>query len=431
MNKNKLLTISVAFAFSFLASQEIADKQFIDGVAAVVEDNVILKSDLVQLVNMTALQSKINPQTHPREFESLQENVITQMVDQKIILEMAALDSIEVEEKEINTALDQQISNIIAQAGGEAKAEEMLGQTLKSFRREFWYDMRDRLVSEKYQQQLLNNISVTRNGVFDFYTLFKDSLPTVPTMVKMRHLLIKPSPNKTSKDAAYNTLDSLRSIILTGGNFEDFAKQYSMDPGSKTKGGHLGFVNRGSFVKPFEAVAFSQDINEISHPVETDFGYHLIETLEKKGDKIKVRHILIQPQLTPDDEKLAYRFALSLKDSSKTFDDYKYFVKKYSADERTSEIGGDLGWIDPLNYPIPEIGQAVKYINIEECSPPINSSMGFHLLWVEKIKPGGIPTLETHWSEIEGMALNYKKMQWYDNWITDARKNFYISINEK
>ncbi|MBL7012789.1 MAG: peptidylprolyl isomerase [Candidatus Marinimicrobia bacterium] len=431
MNKNKLLTISVAFAFSFLASQEIADKQFIDGVAAVVEDNIILKSDLVQLVNMTALQSKINPQTHPREFESLQENVIAQMVDQKIILEMAALDSIEAEEKEINTALDQQISNIIAQAGGEAKAEEMLGQTLKSFRREFWYDMRDRLVSEKYQQQLLNNISVTRNGVFDFYTLFKDSLPTVPTTVKMRHLLIKPSPNKASKDAAYDTLDSLRSIILTGGNFEDLARQYSMDPGSKIKGGHLGFVNRGSFVKPFEAVAFSQDINEISFPVETDFGYHLIETLEKKGDKIKVRHILIQPQLTPDDEKLAYGFALSLKDSSKTFDEYKSFVKKYSADERTSEVGGDLGWIDPLNYPIPEIGQAVKYINIEECSPPINSSMGFHLLWVEKIKPGGKPTLETHWSEIEGMALNYKKMQWYDNWITDARKNFYISINEK
>ncbi len=430
MNRKKLLLI-VAFCGAQLFSQELTEKQFIDGVAAVVEDNVILKSDLVQLVNMTALQSRINPQTHPREFEELQKNVINQMVDQKIILEMAALDSIEAEEKEVNTALDQQISNILAQAGGEEKAEEMLGQSIKSFRREFWYDMRDRIVSEKYQQQLLNNISVTRNGVFDFYSVFKDSLPTVPTTVKIRHLLVKPAPNTTSKEKAYNTLDSLRLRVLAGESFEELANRYSMDPGSKIKGGHLGFVNRGSFVKPFEEVAFSQDVGVISHPVETEFGYHLIETLEKKGDKINVKHILIQPQLTSDDEELAYGFALSLKDSSTTLDEYKSFVKKYSADGRTSEIGGDLGWIDPTNYPIPEIGQAVKYINTGECSPPINSSMGLHLLWVEKIKPGGKPSLKTHWSEIEGMALNYKKMQWYDDWITDARQNFYIFVNEK
>ena len=430
MNIKKLLLVA-AFFGSHVLSQELPEKQFVDGIAAVVEDNVILKSDLVQLVNMTAIQSRINPQTHPEEFEELQQNVINQMVDQKIILEMAALDSIEAEEKEVTAVLDQQVSNILAQAGGEDKAEEMLGQSIKSFRREFWYDMRDRIVSEKYQQQLLNNISVTRNGVSDFYSVFKDSLPILPTTVKIRHLLIKPTPNMASKEKAYNMLDSLRSLVLAGESFEGLAKQYSMDPGSKIKGGHLGFVNRGSFVKPFEEVAFSQNIDSLSFPVETEFGYHLIETLEKRGDKINVKHILIQPKLTPDDEKRAYDFALSLKDSSKTLDDYKKFVKEYSTDVRTSEIGGDLGWIDPTNYPIPEIGQAVKYINTGECSPPINSSLGFHLLWVEKIKPGGKPSLKTHWSEIESMALNYKKMQWYDAWISDARQNFYIFVNEK
>lgn len=430
MHKTKLFTLLFILLSVAVSQPDNKDQQVVDGIAAIVEDNIILKSDLIQLVNMTALQSRINPQTHPVEFQKLQENVVKQMVDQKIILEMAALDSIEAEEKEVNAALDQQVSNVIAQAGGEEQAEEMLGQTIKSFRREFWYDMRDRVVSEKYQQQLLNSVSVTRSGVLDFYDTYKDSLPAVPTTVKIRHLLIKPSPSEDAKSSSYQTLDSLRLAILSGDDFSSVAGQYSMDPGSKVNGGKLGFVNRGSFVKPFEEVAFSQELNSISHPVETEFGFHLIETLEKRGDKISARHILIQPPITPEDEKSAFGFAQTLKDSASSLDTFKKLVKTHSQDERTIEIGGDLGWIDPSNYPIPEIGQAIKYINVGECSPPINSSLGFHLLWVEKIKAGGKPTLSTHWAEIEGMALNYKKMAWYDDWISDARENFFIQINE-
>ena len=181
-------------------------------------------------------------------------------------------------------------------------------------------------------------------------------------------------------------------------------------------------------VKNFETVAFTLDSNLISEPIETEFGFHLIETLDKKGEKINVRHILIAPEITKNDNKRAYSFALSLKDSSVSIDDFKNLITKHSNDLETRSLGGDLGWITPDNYPIKEIGLAIKYIELNQCSPPVNSSLGFHLLWLEDIQPGGSPNLNDHWLEIEAMALNKKKMNWYNNWLSDARENFYIRI---
>ena len=105
-------------------------------------------------------------------------------------------------------------------------------------------------------------------------------------------------------------------------------------------------------------------------------------------------------------------------------------VQKYTSDENTKKLGGDLGWIDANNYTVPEIGQAIKYIDLNTCSPPINSQIGFHLLWVEGIKKGGRLNLKDHWVQIESIALNKKKMDWYTRWISKARKNFYISISK-
>ena len=103
-------------------------------------------------------------------------------------------------------------------------------------------------------------------------------------------------------------------------------------------------------------------------------------------------------------------------------------VKKHSFDKTTKEIGGNLGWITPENYPIPEIGKAVKYIDLNSCSPPINTSFGFHLLWLEKVRPGGKPNLMDHWAKIEAMSLNNKKMIWYENWIKKERDRFFVKI---
>ena len=405
--------------------------QYIDGVAAIVEDHIVLKSDLMQMVNMAAIQNRVDPQKNPEGFTALQKSVIESMINQKIMLEMAEIDSITVDEKEVNQALDQQVDMLVAQAGGEERAEEALGQSLNDFRREFWYDMQDRLVSERYQQGLISSIAVTRNEIEEFFTTYKDSLPIVPTQTKLRHLLVTVTPSEKAKKEALSFQDSLMQKILSGTPFETIAKDHSQDPGSRDNGGSLGWSKRGSFVKAFEEAAFTSKINKLVGPIETDFGFHLIETLERKGDKIRVRHILTTPKLTKEDTERAFNFATSLQtDSIKTLEDFNIAVEKHTADETTKKIGGNLGWIDPLNYVVPEIGQAIKYIEIGSCSPPINSSMGFHLLWVEDVKVGGRPNLKDHWPEIEGMALNKKKMDWYEGWITSVRKNFYVEILE-
>ena len=418
--------ILLIFIISFSFSQESA--QYIDGIAAIVEDHIVLKSDLIQMVNMAAIQNKIDPRTNPEAFVQLQNSVVQSMVDQKIMLEMAELDSIVVEEKEVNQALDQQIQMLVAQAGGEALAENALGQSIKDFRREFWYDMKDRMISERYQQQLLSAVVVTRSDVKEFYKAYKDSLPVLPMMAKVRHLQVPIKPAAAAKEKTKSFLSGLKTQIVDGGSsFSDIAKAHSLDP-SKNNGGELGWVTRGSLVKNFETTAFTIELGEISDPIETEFGYHILETLEKQGDKIRVRHVLMSPEITKDDNERAYNLAFSLMDSATTLDKFKELVKKHSSDKTTIDIGGDLGWIDPTSYAVPEIGQAIKYIELESCSPPINSSIGFHLLWVDGLKKGGRPNLQDHWAEVESMALNKKKMDWYQEWIADARKKFHIQI---
>ena len=402
---------------------------FVDGVAAIVEEKIVLKSDLNQMVNMMAIQQRIDPSKDLDKYINLREAVLRSMVDQKILLEMAEEDTtIVATEKEVDQALEQQIENILQQAGGKAAAEKMLGQSISSFRSEFWFDMRDKIVSEKYQQKMLTKIKVSKNDVFSFFETYKDSLPLFPTEAKIRHILIKPEPSDSVKKETIALLNNIKVQINNGENFGPLAEKYSMDPGSKKKGGNLGWVKRGSLLKNFEETVFTIKPKVISDPIKTEVGYHILEVFERKGNKARVRHILVSPQISKKDEEYAFSFALSLKDSITTLNLFKSIAKKHSKDPQTSEIGGDLGWIVPSTYPIKEIGQAVGLINLKECSPPINTSFGFHLLWLEKIKPGGKPNLESHWPKIEMMALNNKKMIWYESWLKNVKHKFYVKI---
>lgn len=423
----KLKNITLLFLFTFAFSQENGE---IDGVAAIVENNIILKSDLLQMVSMTAAQNKVNLEQNPDLYKKIQADILKSMIDQKVLLEMAILDSIVIEEDEVNQSLDQQIENLIIQAGGKEGAERALGQSIKDFRREFWYEMQDRLITERYQQSLLSDITVTREDIKSFLLVYRDSLPVEPTKYQIRHLLRKIKPSEEAITKTKKNLNDIRESIISGNlSFTEAAYNYSEDPGSKTKGGVLGWVKRGSLVKNFETVAFTLSLNQISEPVETQFGLHLIETLEKKGDKIKVRHILITPPKTQEDTERTFNFITKIKtDSIETLQDFKSFVDKYSEDESTKKVGGNLGWIDPLTYSVEEIGLSIKYLEKGVCSPPINSSLGIHLLWVENVKKGGALNLDDHYPKIEELALNYKKMQWYGNLIKEAQKEFYIEI---
>ena len=414
----------------FFTAQTFAQQQHIDGVAAIVGENIILKSDVSQVVGMTALQQGLDVSKDVDVLMILQEGVLSSLIDQKVILEMAKLDSIEIADKDVENALDQQVENFILRAGSEDVAETMLGQSLSDFRREFWYDMRDRLITEQYQQQLIMSVNINRDGVFNFYEEYKDSLPDFPIKMKIRHLLTRIKAGEESKKNALFEIKQIRDRILNGELFSDLAKAFSDDPGSKNNGGSLGYIRRNQMVKEFETKAYTQEINSISDPVETVLGYHILETTEKSGEKIKVRHILISPEVTEKDESLAYKYALSLRDSSTNLNKFKKLVFEKSEDDQTQKIGGDLGWITPNNSPIPEISEVLGLLEVGECSRPVKTSFGYHLLWLEEVRPGGKPSLDLHWTEIEEIALNHKRMIFFKDLVSEARDKFFVKISQ-
>ena len=416
--------------FIFFTALTFAQQQHIDGVAAIVGENIILKSDVSQVVGMTALQQGLDVSKDVDVLMKLQEGVLSSLIDQKVILEMAKLDSIEIADKDVENALDQQVENFILRAGSEDVAETMLGQSLSDFRREFWYDMRDRLITEQYQQQLIMSVNINRDGVFNFYEEYKDSLPDFPIKMKIRHLLTRIKAGEESKKNALFEIKQIRDRILNGELFSDLAKAFSDDPGSKNNGGSLGYIRRNQMVKEFETKAYTQEINSISDPVETVFGYHILETTEKSGEKIKVRHILISPEVTEKDESLAYKYALSLRDSSTNLNKFKKLVFEKSEDDQTQKIGGDLGWITPNNSPIPEISEVLGLLEVGECSRPVKTSFGYHLLWLEEVRPGGKPSLDLHWTEIEEIALNHKRMMFFKDLVSEARDKFFVNISQ-
>ena len=429
--KNKIKNYLVVFLSTIVITAQEGGQQKIDGVAAVVGDKVVLSSDVNQSLAMAVFQQKLDPKRDVDIIKTLKENIVNTIVNRKVVLIMAELDSVEVDEKEVDRSLQQQIDNIVQQAGGESAAETALGQPLRVFKREYWYDVRDMLITQKYQQTLMSKVSVSRSDVERFYNTYKDSIPNFPTTAKIRHLLIKIEPNDKQVLKTTDLLRSIKKKILTGEKtFEEMALKYSQDPSAKNGGGSLGFMKRGTLVTEFEAVAFNLKPGEISDPVKTQFGYHIIETQEIRGDKINARHILLTPPTTEEDESFAYKKAATLKDSSKTIDDFLDLVKTHSADEETKNSGGNLGWINPKTYPIPEFGMVLGQINKGECAGPVRTEIGYHLIWLESLKLGGPAELKKHWTEIETMALNQKQANWYESWINKSKQDVYISIND-
>ena len=427
-NLKKLFVLLMCF-FSTTFSQNTVGQK-IDGVAAVVGDRVVLMSDVNQSLAMAVFQQKLDPRKDGLKIQSLKNDIINTIVNRKVVLIMAELDSVEVDDKEVDRTLQQQVDNIIQQAGGEEAAEAALGQPLRVFKREYWYDVKDMLITQKYQRTLMSKVGVNRGDVESFFNSYKDSIPIFPTTAKIRHLLIDVEPGGEQIKKTTDLLKEIRMKILNKENtFAEMALKYSQDPSAKQAGGSLGFLKRGTLVTEFESVAFNLKPGEISEPVKTDFGYHIIETEEIRGDKINVRHILITPPTTEADESKAYKKAQALKDSSLTLNSFIENVKKHSKDEETRESGGNLGWINPKTYPIPEFGMILNQIESGVCAGPVRTDLGYHLVWLEALKPGGRANLSKHWTEIESMALNQKQSKWFEMWIEKSKKNVYISIN--
>jgi len=393
------------------------------------QNKIVLLSDVVLATNALAVQQNINPSINQSAYKKLLNESLESMIEQQVIIKMAEQDSVEVLEKDIDRALDKQIENLINQAGNKENAERMLGKKISDFKRNYRDDIKGKLLSEKYTQQLTSNISVNRKDVEDFYKTYKDSLPILPTLYDTRHLLIEFSVSDDSNLKALNKIQSIREEILEKNNFEDMARQFSNDPGSKENGGMLGTASRGTFVKEFEQAAFTLDLNVLSEPIKTDFGYHLIYVLDRSGEKVTLKHILIRPEISEADKKNTYLKAVELEKQIKDKSDFLRLVNEFSDDDQSKSNGGFLGKIDIKQYGIKELAEGIQKLEINKASTPIQTEFGYHILWVDSKSEGGIITIEKNWTQLEEFALNKKKSEWYNEWINDIKNNFYIKRN--
>ena len=423
---NKIKYCLLVFFCGFLFSQQ---NVLLDKVAAVVDDKIVLLSDVVLAANALAAQESINPSVSPKKYNDLLLKASESMIEQLVIIKMAEVDSVTVLEKDVEKALERQIDNIISQSGGKEAAEQVLGKKISDFKRSYRDDMEGKLVAEKYTNQLTMDIKITRPEVESFFSIYKDSIPSFPTEHKVRHILFEIKPSDKSIEETKNIALSIIQEIKNGMTFENAAKKYSEDPGSKESGGYLGIVSRGTFVKEFEKAAFTLELNKISEPVQTTFGFHIIEVLERSGEKVGVRHILIKTKTTDEDKEKTYQKSLVTYQKIKTKNNFITSALDYSNDESTKENGGYLGWIDAEYYQVKELASVIKNIESNVCSAPILTNFGYHLLWIDEIKEGGPPNLQSNWTELEGMALNKKKSDWYSNWITEIKTKVYIKRN--
>ena len=417
------------YIFLMISSLDAQQEILLDRVASVVEDKIVLLSDVVLAANAVAAQQQINPNTNPSAYLKLLESSRESMVEQLLIIEMAEQDSVEVLDKDIDKALNQQIENIISQTGSKEQAEIALGKKISDFKRSYRDDMKGKLLAEKYTSSLTSSISVSRGDVLDFFNTYKDSIPSFPTLYKTHHILLEIRPSEESSNKSFLKALSIRDEILNGLSFSDAAKKYSADPGSKDQGGNLGYVPRGTFVKEFDKVVFTVEKNVLTEPIKTQYGYHLIEVLERTGEKVLSRHILIRTETTDLDKRKTYDTINDIKNNINSFEDFSEAALNFSDDKTSNTNKGFLGMIDLDYYQVPELKQEIKNIEIKTVSNPISTDFGYHLIWVDEVKEGGPPNLSSNWLDLEKMALNKKKSDWYNNWISEVKSNFYIKRN--
>lgn len=394
----------------------------------VVEDDYILQSEIQQYAQMQAMQMGLNPYDNPRQYQQLQEQVMQSLIDQKIIQAKAEEDSIIIKEHEIDQMLQQQIDNMIAQAGSEQALEEALGMSIKNIKDEYREDVRKRLLVERYQATKFADVSVSRKEVEQFYKTYKDSIPDMPKRVNISHIVLKVKPNQSADSAAVDTLRMIRRQLESGANFGDLARKYSTDPGSRGRGGDLGFVARGSLVPEFEEAAFALEQGEISDIVKTEFGYHLIKLQERRGEKIHVKHILISPSATDADNQAVVNRLNEMRTNILAGASFDSLAKQYSEDTAAEINSGNLGWFELPKLQIPKFREVVDTMEVGDISKPFQTEYGWHIVKLNDVKPGGKVTLEKNWVEIEQMVLRQKQQQEYQKWLGNLRDQFYVDM---
>ncbi len=443
LNNTVLLRKTALVLFCLFAILPASSAQDILGTAdkiisVVGKSRIILQSDLnLQFATMKA-QS-------PDMEDSMKCYLLQQMIVQKLLVEQAERDSLLVSDEDVEGTIENRIRQFIRQYGSREKLEEIAGKTVYQLKEENKEIFKEQLMAEKMQQKILENVKVTPSEVQQFYNKIPvDSLPFFPATVEVGQIVIDPPVSPELDEYARNRLGEIRSDIVTNGkSFEAMAGMYSDDPGSRDNGGRYNDINRtgGGWAPEFVAAAFKLQNGEVSPIVKTQFGYHIIQMIQRKGEVADVRHILIRPERTSVDFKKAMGKLDSVRSlllaGKYTFPEA---VGKFSTDDAAKTTGGMI--IDPqtgsaqleMDKLDPAMILMLDTMQVGSFSQPqvFNTDRGERSLRIVYLKSMTEPhkaNLKDDYSKIQQVALSQKQAQTTEDWITNRLPNYYIRID--
>jgi len=421
-----------------LANVAFAQRAVIDKVIGTVGGELVLLSELEEQYSLLESQNGQLP-------EGARCNILDGILTSKLLLNQAKLDSVEVSDEEVETQLDARIDRILSYMNNDvSQFEAYYGQTVNEVREQFREDLKSQLLTERMRGQVMSDVSVTPSEVKTFFdNIPTDSLPYFSAEVEIGEIVYEPKVNAVERQKAIELLTDLRTRIVEGGeDFGALASKYSDDPGSSRLGGDLGWTKRGQFVPEFEAVAYNLENGEISEIVESDFGFHVIQLLERRGNSIHVRHILIKPEITDKDLELAKAHLdsvrqLVMEDSL----DFSRAVKLFS-DEDAQSYTNDGRLVNPATgntfFEIgdldPDIYFAIDTMQVGEVSAPFKFSdpRGDTYFRIVKLNSRTDPhraSLEQDYSKIQQAAIESKKNEFINDWVKSIIDKTFVSID--
>lgn len=436
MNKYLSIVIILSFVFtSFSQSPVLLDK-----VVAKVGSEYILLSELEGQYSYV-LES--NPGITPDAKCEIMENLIAQ----KIIVYQAKIDSIEVSNEELEAQLDFRFESILRQMNGDEEFfKDYYGASVNEMKERYRDDQKQQILSERMQQKLISEVEITPMEVKEFFNQIPtDSLPYLNSEVEVSELMIKPQVNEEEREKAYQRiLEIQKQFNSESADFAALAKKYSQDPGSAKRGGDLGFAKRGTFVPEFEATAYDLEVGMISDIVETEFGFHIIQLLERRGNTVHTRHILIKPQITSADQELAQAKLEEIKKEieldSITFESA---VKKYGSDDvpsysnsgrmknpATQNTFFETNQLDPDIY-LEIIDMEINDVsNVMEVLTPTGESM-YRIVQLKSLTKPHRANLKEDYDKISKFAKESKKSQYYSDWVTKKLESTFIRVDDR
>ena len=411
-----------------LMTCSINAQQMLDKIVAVVDNEIILKSELDFRANYEAAQKNLNPAD-----TTLRKQILNSMIEEKLLYAQAELDSITVTDDQVKQQLDYQINYFIQQYGSKERLEQIYGMPLEKLKRTLQDDTRKSLMAQMLQQKKFGQVEASRKEVEDFFTTYKDSLGIIPEKFHIAHIFQNPKTGervkKKARDFAVSLLDSLKK----GADFATLAKKYSDDPGSAAQGGDLGFVKRGVFYPEFEAVAFSLAPNQISGVVESPVGFHIIQLLERRGESIHCRHILVKIKSDDESDLHAIEFLSDLRDSIvQGKNTFEHYAQLYSDDKESAKLGGDLGTFEAsqLDKSLLDVIYKLKEGNISFPKRlEIDKNVyGYHIVKLIQRIPEHRANLDTDYAEVKRLADYAKKQKMYAEWMKELKGKIYWDV---